>query len=276
MPIPSPQELKDRFAAGIHLDHLWCQTTRMPLDDKESVLVTLLDVLHERGSRYALIGEIAVQLYAQEPRTTDDIDLAVESQGEIPRESLLERGFTFDGLHDYTENWLGPAPAGTPRKKRVRVQFSHDVPMAEAVDRSVSVDVGFPLQLVTLPDLVELKLLAAESEERQRSKGVQDVSDVMRLVEQHPEVDSPESRGATESGAPPTSCAMIVPVPKKKTLISLPVDLVVRGKKHAKKHSTTFSTYITYLLRADLGEGRTRCFTTLADPELMDCPCYCK
>ena len=63
-------------------------------------------------------------------------------------------------------------------------------PMTAAVSRSIAVDVGFPLQLVTLPDLVELKLLAAESQTRRRSKSVQDAADIVKLIEEHPELGS--------------------------------------------------------------------------------------
>jgi hypothetical protein len=192
MPIPATEQLKDRFAIGIYLDHLWCQTMRLPIDDKESVLISILDILHKHGVRYAVIGGIAVQLYTREPRTTKDIDLAIESLADIPREELTARGFKFTGLYDYTENWLGPAPAGTPKTERIPVQFSYGDPMSAAVSRSFAVDVGFPLQLVTLPDLVELKLLATESQERKRSKSIQDAADVVKLVEEHPEIDSDE------------------------------------------------------------------------------------
>ena len=190
MPVPAAEQLKDRFTTGIYLDYLWCQTMQLPLDNKESVLVTVLNILHAHGVDYAVIGGLAVQLYTREPRTTKDIDLAIGSLTDIPRDDLRERGFKFQGLHAHTENWLSPAPTSTPRKVRVPIQFSYGSPMTAAVSRSFAVDVGFPLQLVTLPDLVELKLLAAESPDRQRSKRGQDAVDVMRLVEEHPEIGS--------------------------------------------------------------------------------------
>ena len=192
MPIPTTEQMKKRFSVGIYLDHLWCQTMRLPVDDKESVLIKVLDILHEHGTPYTIIGGLAVQLYTREPRTTRDIDIAVASLSDLPREDLTSRGFKLAGLHDYTENWLGPAPPGTPKDKRVPIQFSYGDPMTWAVSHSFAVDVGFPLQLCTLSDLVELKLLAAESPDRKRSKQVQDVADVMKLVEEHPEVVTSE------------------------------------------------------------------------------------
>ena len=192
MPFPTAEQIKKRFAVGIYLDHLWCQTMRLPIDDKESVLITVLEILHEHRTPYAVIGGIAVQLYTREPRTTQDIDIAVGELSVLPREDLISRGFKFTGLYDYTENWLSPAPPGTPKDERIPVQFSYGSPMTSAVSRSFAVDVGFPLQLVTLPDLIELKLQAVESPHRQRSKRVQDVADVMKLVEEHPEVGTEE------------------------------------------------------------------------------------
>jgi hypothetical protein len=45
MALDVTKHTRERFAVGIYLDHLWCQTMRLPIDDKESVLATVLDVL---------------------------------------------------------------------------------------------------------------------------------------------------------------------------------------------------------------------------------------
>ena len=63
---------------------------------------------------YALIGGVAVQLHSQEPRTTRDIDLAVKTYAEVPREALLRAGFEHTGRHAHSDNWL--APGGWIRK----------------------------------------------------------------------------------------------------------------------------------------------------------------
>lgn len=202
MPVPTTEQLKKRFVVGIYLDHLWCQTMKLPVDDKERVLVSVLEILHEHETPYAVIGGLAVQLYTREPRTTRDIDIAVSSLSDLPREDLAVRGFKFAGLHDYTENWLGPAPPGTPRDERVPVQFSYGEPMTSAVSRSYAADVGFPLQLVTVADLVELKISAAESMERRRSKRMQDVADVVKLLEEHPEIATDEIEDRLTAACP--------------------------------------------------------------------------
>src|SRR5664279_4441197 len=89
----------------------------------------------------------------------------------------------------------GPAPAGTPRRQRVAVQFSSDLLMVAAVAHGEKASVGrFSFQLATMPDLILLKLAAAEEPKRRTSQKIHDVGDVVRLLEDHPELDFPEIR----------------------------------------------------------------------------------
>jgi len=195
MPHPTPWQFEQRFAVGMSLDHLWSETMGLPIDDKERVLASLVRVLERSGTPYALMGGVAVQLYTEEPRATADLDIALRSREEVPREILAEAGFSYDGEHRWSENWRGPAREGTPKRVRVAVQFSSDSLMAEAVDRAVATSVGdFVVRLVTMPDLVLLKLAAAEEETRRPSKRTHDVGDVLSLLEQHPELEDREIR----------------------------------------------------------------------------------
>jgi uncharacterized protein YciW len=67
--------------------------------------------------------------------------------------------------------------------------------MPSAVDHAELSRVGsFSLRLVALPDLVLLKLVAAEDPRRRASKRIHDKADVVRLLEEHPELASPEVR----------------------------------------------------------------------------------
>lgn len=167
----------------------------LPVDDKERVLASLVRVLEDAATPYAVIGGVAIQLYTEEPRTTADLDIALRSHDDLPRASLEAAGFALDGIHEWTENWRGPAAKGTLRKLRVGIQFSADGLMPDAVDRSEVVSVGeFTVRLATLPDMILLKLAAAGDPKRRASKRSQDVTDVMRLLEEHSELDSREVR----------------------------------------------------------------------------------
>jgi hypothetical protein len=44
---------------------------------------------------YAVIGGVAMQLYTEEPRTTADLDIALRSHDDLPREKLEAAGFSF-------------------------------------------------------------------------------------------------------------------------------------------------------------------------------------
>jgi hypothetical protein len=195
MPRPTAEQFEDRFAVGLTLDHLWSETMGLPVDDKEKVLASLVEVLQSTGTPYAVVGGVAVQLYTEEPRTTADLDIALRSHDDLPREKLEAAGFSPDGVYDWSENWRGPAPAGTPRKQRVAVQFSSGHLMVAAVAHAEKASVGrLSFQLVTMPDLILLKLEAAEEPKWRMSKKIHDVGDVVRLLEDHPELDSPEIR----------------------------------------------------------------------------------
>ena len=195
MPRPTTEQFEDRFAVGLTLDHLWSETMGLPVDDKEKVLAGLVAVLESTGTPYAVIGGVAMQLYTEEPRTTADLDIALRAHDDLPREKLEAAGFSPDGVHEWSENWRGPAPAGTPRRQRVAVQFSSDPLMVAAVAHAEKTSVGrFSFQLATMPDLILLKLAAAEEPKRRTSKKIHDVGDVVRLLEDHPELDSPELR----------------------------------------------------------------------------------
>jgi uncharacterized protein YciW len=67
--------------------------------------------------------------------------------------------------------------------------------MVAAVAHAQKASVGpFSFRLATMPDLIQLKLAAAEAPKRRTSKRIHDVGDVVRLLEDHPELDSPEIR----------------------------------------------------------------------------------
>jgi hypothetical protein len=184
---PASIDLTDRLAIGAVLDHLWSETMGMPPVDKQAILSQLVSVLKKSRTPYAVIGGVAVQLYSSDPRTTADIDVALLSRYDVPRELLLDAGFEFEKIYPWSENWRSPGP-GT-KKQRVAVQFSSDELMKRAVDRAETVHAGpLTFQLVTLPDLVALKLTAAEEPTRRLSKRLQDVTDVVRLTEEYPEI----------------------------------------------------------------------------------------
>jgi hypothetical protein len=151
---------------------------------KRPALLALARVLTATETPYAIIGGVALQVHRAEPRTTVDIDLAVLNIEAIPRAELEAAGFRFHGRFVHSENWIGP--------ESVPVQFTDDPPLAPAIQRAITVDVGgLPVRFIDRADLLREKLRAGTDPSRRGSKRLLDLSDVKGLIEETPElVDS--------------------------------------------------------------------------------------
>lgn len=156
-------------------------------DTKAGPLRAVVGVLEAAGTRYAVIGGVAVQIYSQEPRTTLDVDLAVARFDQIPRDALAKAGFVHEGRHEHSDNWRAPGVGST--SDRIAIQFSaEDVGIEQAVARAQIVDAGgFLLRLASPADLLVLKLAAAEEPTRRPYKRRIDLVDIINLSEEHPD-----------------------------------------------------------------------------------------
>ena len=191
----APETARSRLAAGFQLDSLWAETMGIdPSDTKERPLRLVAELLNSAGVAYALIGGVAVQIRTTEPRTTLDIDVAVPRFADIPRAALLAAGFDHTGRHEHSDNWRAP-PAG-PGSPRTAVQFSaEDVGSADAVSHAELTDLadGLRIRVATPADLIVLKLAAAAEPRRRPSKRQHDLADVVALMEEYPELRTPET-----------------------------------------------------------------------------------
>lgn len=146
---------------------------------KKPDLLALAAILASTRTPYAVIGGVALQIHQAEPRTTLDIDLAVQDVAALPEEVLTAAGFAKTGEFRHSANWQGPG--GTP------VQFSDDPAFRAAIERAaVSTIDGVPLRVVARFDLLRAKLRAARDPARRRSKRLQDMADAVSLLESDP------------------------------------------------------------------------------------------
>ena len=186
---------RSRLAVGFRLDSLWAETMGFnPSDTKEQPLRLVAELLNRAGVSYALIGGVAVQIRTTEPRTTLDIDVAVPRFDDVPRAALLAAGFVHTGRHEHSDNWR--APSAGPGSLQTAVQFSaEDVGIADAVAHAELTDLadGLQMRVATSADLVVLKLAAAAEPSRRPSKRQYDLADVAALMEEHPELRTPET-----------------------------------------------------------------------------------
>ena len=190
----APETTRNRLAVGFRLDSLWAETTGFnPSDTKEQPLRLVAELLNRAGVSYALIGGVAVQIRTTEPRTTLDIDVAVPLFDDVPRAALLAAGFVHSG-HEHSDNWR--APSAWRGSLRTAVQFSaEDVGIADAVAHAELTDLadGLQMRVATSADLVVLKLAAAAEPSCRPSKRQYDLADVAALMEEHPELRTPET-----------------------------------------------------------------------------------
>jgi hypothetical protein len=194
MRTPLSAEALDRLAVGYALDYMWSESMGLPAgDSKEKPLRLIAEIMERERVPYALIGGVAVQVHTAEPRSTLDVGLAVPRYADVPRAALLGAGFEHTGRHDHSDNWRAPGPG--PLKLRTAIQFSaEDLGIADAVAHADILDLegGLRLRIATVADLIALKLVAAEELKRRPSKREHDVADVLALLEEHPEIKSPE------------------------------------------------------------------------------------
>jgi nucleotidyltransferase AbiEii toxin of type IV toxin-antitoxin system len=180
------------LAVSYALDHLWRESMGLPDDTKEKPLRLLAQLLGRERVEYALIGGVAVQLHTSDPRTTLNIDLAVRSFEDVPRDALIAAGFEHTGRFSHSDNWRAPGTGAL--KLRTAVQFSaDDLGIASAVEHAEIRDLGegIELRVVSIPDLIALKLYAADEPKRRARKRLLDIVDVITLLEEHPEVSTP-------------------------------------------------------------------------------------
>jgi hypothetical protein len=145
--------------------------------DKERTVVALAQALVAAGTRYAVIGGLAVQFRSRDPRTTLDVELAVERYEDLPVQALRAAGFQPRDAHSH--NWIGPDQ--TP------VQFTDDPLLTEAIPSAEEHRMGnLVLRIATAFELVRAKLRAARDPSRRRSKRLIDLADAVGLVEQDP------------------------------------------------------------------------------------------
>lgn len=167
------------LAAGFLLDRQWHWLRGEMDQSKKPALLALVRVLSSQQTPYAFIGGLALQVHQREPRTTLDIDVAVRSREQIPRDALLAAGFQFGGSFEHSENWS--AADGTP------VQFTEDPALAGAVAAAEEIQLeGVTLRVIRVVDLLHEKLRAGCDPTLRRSKRLQDLADAEGLLEEHP------------------------------------------------------------------------------------------
>ena len=145
------------------------------------IIQLLLSMLDETGAAYCIIGGLAVNAYA-EPVVSLDLDLVVVSDRVAAlREIAKARGMTIQEF----EHSINFSVSGSD----LRIQLQSDLRYQEFIAHAEYHTVlGYKMLVACLPDVLRGKVWAYSDKTRRQSKRQKDLSDIMRLVETHPEL----------------------------------------------------------------------------------------
>lgn len=146
------------------------------------IVQLILSLLEETASPYCVIGGLAVNAFA-EPVVSLDLDIVVVSERiDALRKAAKEKGMNVEEF----EHSVNLSAIGSD----LRIQLQTDPRYQEFIARSQRLKVlGYEMSVACLEDVLRGKVWAYSDETRRKSKRQKDLSDIMRLVETHPELE---------------------------------------------------------------------------------------
>lgn len=145
---------------------------------RTDVLQVLLDALERLGADYCVIGGLAVNAYA-EPVVSLDLDVVVAAA----RADALCDSMT----GQFQVRRFANSVNLTSPDSDFRIQIQTDPRYQEFLSRAESREVlGYVMRVASVEDVLIGKLWAYMDDQRRASKRQKDLSDILRLVEQHP------------------------------------------------------------------------------------------
>jgi hypothetical protein len=148
---------------------------------REDIVQILLSLLEETRAGYCVIDGLAVNAYA-EPVVSLDVDLVVVADRiDTLRAAAVAKGMKVQEF----EHSLNLSLATSD----LRIQIQTDPRYQAFLPRAERHDVlGYQMVVAALRDVLRGKLWAYADATRRASKRQKDISDIMRLVETHPEL----------------------------------------------------------------------------------------
>jgi hypothetical protein len=148
---------------------------------KTDIVQVLLSILQQTGSTYCVIGGLGVNAYA-EPVVSLDLDLVVVSDHISDIRSVAKaKGMKVEEF----EHSVNLSISGSD----LRIQLQTDSRYQDFLSRCEQQDVlGYSMSVASLQDILRGKVWAYSDEASRKSKRLKDLSDIMRLVETHPEL----------------------------------------------------------------------------------------
>jgi hypothetical protein len=158
---------------------------------KSDILQLLLDILSETGSRYCIIGGLAVNAYV-EPVVSLDVDIVLGAHDVATvLKAAKERGWRVEQF-EHSVNLIGPG-------SDLRIQVQTDARYQEFIKGAEVREVlGYKMKVAKLDDVLQGKVWAYMDKTRRRSKRQKDLADILRITEAFPELLTKLPRGLKE------------------------------------------------------------------------------
>jgi hypothetical protein len=148
--------------------------------DHADLLDSLLQLLHENGIRYCVIGGQAVNAYA-EPVVSLDLDLVIVLEQIDEVTALLRRRFDLKAF----PHSLNISSPGSDLRVQIQTDPRYEVFVTRATPQEV---LGVVLPVAAVEDVLQGKVWAALDPERRASKRQKDLADIARLLESYPDL----------------------------------------------------------------------------------------
>jgi len=150
---------------------------------ESDIIQILLDILSKTGSRYCLIGGLAVNAYV-EPVVSLDLDIvaAVEDVGAICK-TAKERGLKIEEF-EHSVNITG---VGSDLRIQLQTDPRYQRFVSSADGRNV---LGYAMRVARVEDVLQGKVWAYLDKTRRKSKRQKDLADIFRIVEKFPQLEA--------------------------------------------------------------------------------------
>lgn len=144
-------------------------------------VMRFVDAMEKADIPWCAIGGVAVNHWAEEPMVTRDLDFVVTADSHYKAERvLIAAGFQAERF-EWSINFKG--------NSKVAIQLSTEDFYRDFASRGVGADVhGILLRVASLEDTLAGKMKAWGEPTRRQSKQAKDFTDIVRLVEAHPEL----------------------------------------------------------------------------------------
>lgn len=149
---------------------------------KSDIIQVFLDILSKTGSRYCLIGGLAVNAYV-EPVVSLDMDVVAANEDvNAICKAAKEIGLKIEQF-EHSVNLTSP-------DSDLRIQLQSDPRYQKFVSNADGKNVlGYTMRVARIEDVLQGKVWAYSDKTRRKSKRQKDLADIFRIVEKFPQLE---------------------------------------------------------------------------------------